>query len=118
MLFMRNGSIFKLLYKIYLHSSQKLSYASFLLCISTVFKIRRFHRKLKIIWSDDATFTKNGLFNISNYHYCKSRDNLMFIVPIRTILFYDKNLNGTKYLKILQNQINPYLDSLPEVEAR
>ncbi|KAJ8939687.1 hypothetical protein NQ318_011734 [Aromia moschata] len=100
----------------------------------------RITRKLffldNIIWSDEAKFTENGVFNRRNSHYwsyynvhpfrernfqeswqfnayCAIRNDGVVVLE-----FYQDNLNGERYLNILRHfQIN-YLDNLPLADYR
>lgn len=84
-----------------------------------------------VLFSDEATFHKNGYVNRHNFHYY-SDINPHFIRPIdhqhrwslnvwvgiidNRILgpyFFDRNVNGDVYLEFLQNDLEDYLDALP-----
>lgn len=85
----------------------------------------------KILWSDEATFTRNKVFNIHNTHFwndenpravrrtnCQYRFSVnlwagiignQLIGPIEM----PNNLNSERYLDFLQNQLAGLLDEVP-----
>lgn len=84
-----------------------------------------------ILWTDEATFNTSGVFNRKNTHYWSSY-NKHLIKPIqrqgrqsvnvwcgiirdRVIgpIFYDRTLNGARYLNLLTNEIWPIINQLP-----
>ncbi|XP_071054645.1 uncharacterized protein [Onthophagus taurus] len=87
-----------------------------------------------IIWSDEAKFTKNGLFNRHNSHYWSDSNPHKFTTSnfqgswqfnvycairndrVVALHFYEENLNGERYLNILRNFDTNYLENLPLVE--
>lgn len=84
-----------------------------------------------ILFTDEAKFTNNGIFNRRNHIYwsennphltVERRDQHIFSVNVwcgilsnRIIgpFFYDSNLNGERYLQFLQNDLEDMLDELP-----
>lgn len=89
----------------------------------------------KIIWTDEAKFSREGIFNRRNEHFwadlnpnvvkemrfqerfsfnvfCLLKDN-----KIRYFI-YDEPLNSAKYLEILRTVLNDFLDDLPLQEYR
>lgn len=84
----------------------------------------------KIIWSDEAKFTKNGIFNRKNQHYWAANNpratsernfqqswsfNVYCSIKfdkIFAIYLYDKTLNGEEYVNIIQNVIRPNVERL------
>ena len=82
----------------------------------------------KIIWTDEAKFTKNGMFNRhywspenlflardTNFQdswsfnvHCSIKDDKLF-----SIQFYEENLTGNRYAEILSTVIEPEMDNLP-----
>lgn len=84
-----------------------------------------------ILFTDEAKFTNNGLFNRNNSIYwakenphltMERRDQHAFSINVwcgiigTKILgpyFYDENLNAERYLFFLQNQLEDFLDDLP-----
>ncbi|KAJ8954596.1 hypothetical protein NQ318_003127 [Aromia moschata] len=89
-----------------------------------------------IIWSDEAKFTKNGVFTRHNSHYWSDYNVHPFrernfqeswqcnaYCAIRNdgvvaLEFYQDNLNGERYLNILRNFEINYLDNLPLADYR
>lgn len=88
----------------------------------------------KILWSDECTFSNNGLFN-RNHHYYWSTENPRNIRENRFqrrfsvnvwcgILngrllgpyFIDGTLNSVRYNQFLRNQLQVYLEQLPLAE--
>lgn len=89
----------------------------------------------KVIWCDEAKFSKNGLFNRHNSHFWSNenphvsreryfQDRWSFNVfcaikddKILALKFYDENLNGERYCHILEEAIRPALHTLRNGEA-
>lgn len=87
-----------------------------------------------VIWTDEAKFCKNGMFNRRNSHFWSDENphmirdvnfqvswqfNVFCAVKNNRILclhFYDENLNSPRYLDILQTVVQPALRNLPEAE--
>jgi len=89
-----------------------------------------------ILFSDEATFYLNGMVNRQNYRYwsdinpCWAEErrrqnnprvnvwcgiyNKKIIGPI----FIEQNLNGERYLELLRNELELFIDELPLVERR
>lgn len=90
----------------------------------------------KIIWSDEAKFCKNGIFNRRNSHYWadenmylfrerRFQDSWSFNVycsiknnRILCLHIYDNNLDGVGYENILRYNLQEALESLPLAEYR
>ncbi|KAJ8963770.1 hypothetical protein NQ317_014477, partial [Molorchus minor] len=88
-----------------------------------------FHRN--VIWTDEARVTSNGIFNRHNRHHWSGHNEHVFqprnmqgrfgfniwigIVGQRMIapFIYDENLNAQRYVNILENIVEPYLEDLP-----
>lgn len=88
-----------------------------------------FHRN--VIWTDEARVTSNGIFNRHNRHRWSDHNEHVFqprnmqgrfgfniwigIVRQRMIgpFIYDENLNAQRYVNILENIVEPYLEDLP-----
>lgn len=84
-----------------------------------------------IIWTDEAKFTKNGIFNRHNSHYWSPENphvvrqrgfqerwqfNVFCAIKNESIFyieFYDDNLNATKYEDLLRNGIQMILNHRP-----
>lgn len=89
----------------------------------------------KIIWCDEAKFTKNGCYNRHNSHFwsnhnpeltretqfqhkwqfnvfCAIKDNNVFFFK-----FYDDNLTSELYLNILQQMVEAAVETMPVREA-
>lgn len=89
-----------------------------------------------ILWSDEANFTNNGVFNRHNHHYWATENQYLykatnfqkswkFNVWVGLInnsivgpYFYDDNLNGDKYVNILRQMEHDFLDNLPLARRR
>lgn len=87
-----------------------------------------------ILWSDESTFTNNGLFNRRNHHHWaeanphlirEARHQTRFSVNVWCGLlgnrvvgpyFIDGTLNGQKYLQFLQTHLTEFLDNLPMIQ--
>lgn len=86
----------------------------------------------KILFTDEAIFNTSGIFNRKNCHYW-SRQNQHKIKAIRKQghqsvyvwcgiikdrvigpVFYDRTLNGQRYHSLLQNEIQPLINELPD----
>lgn len=85
----------------------------------------------KIIWSDEAKFSRNGLFNRKNSHYWADRNphvrrethyqvswsfNVYCAIKDDKVLnvhIYDDNLNGAEYVNIIRNYLGESLENLP-----
>lgn len=90
----------------------------------------------KIIWTDESTFTRNGVWNQRNCHYW-SRLNLhhmketghqyrwavnvwaaihgdQIIGPV----FIDGNLNADKFIQLINGPLAEYVNTLPEEQRR
>lgn len=86
----------------------------------------------KILWSDEAIFNTAGVFNRKNTHYWSDSNKHKIkmiqkqgyksvrvwcgIICDRVIgpIFYDGNMNGQRYLNLLNNEIRQHIDDLPE----
>lgn len=84
-----------------------------------------------ILFTDEAKFTNNGLFNRKNHIYwarenphltVERRDQHVFSINVWCAIlgtkilgpyFYEENLNSERYLLFLQNQLEEMLDDLP-----
>lgn len=85
----------------------------------------------KIIWTDEAKFSRNGLFNWHNSHY-RSPENLFLAREthfqeswsfnvhcaikhdrIFSLHIYEENLTGNGYVNLLTNIIESEMDNLP-----
>lgn len=83
-----------------------------------------------IIWSDEAKFSKRGVHNHRNQHFwatenphlVKQVDNqFQFSVNVFCLLLddqvkwfiYEENLNGNRYLDIITNIVEEFIDNLP-----
>lgn len=89
-----------------------------------------------VIWTDEAKFCKNGLYNRHNSHFWAPenprmirerafQDSWSFNVfcaikndRILCLFFYDENLNSERYLQILRNVVGEALRHLPPEESR
>lgn len=87
-----------------------------------------------VLWSDECTFGKNGVFNRNNHrHWSRQNDHVMVernfqnrfslnvwcgILGERLVgpFFIQGNLNQEKYNSLLRNEISNYLDELPLAE--
>lgn len=85
----------------------------------------------KVLWTDEASFNTAGIFNRKNTHYW-SKTNKHLIKAIKkqgrqTVnvwcgiicdriigpIFFDRSLNGERYLELLRNEIMPLINDLP-----
>lgn len=89
----------------------------------------------KIIWCDEAKFSKNGLFNRHNSHFWADENHHVFRERafqytwnfnvfcaikndrILSLHIYDDNLTGQRYLNIIQNVVVPCLNTLRNEEV-
>lgn len=90
----------------------------------------------KILWTDESTFTNQGIFNRRNKHFYATENPRLF-QEVRPQVRYSLNvwcgmldnkifgpvfirggLNAASYLHILQNDLEEFLDSLPLAELR
>ena len=88
-----------------------------------------FHRK--ILWTDESTFTNQGMFNRKNKHFYATKNPNLY-QEVRTQIRYSVNvwcgilddrilgpffipgnLNAQTYLHFLQTNLEEYLDNLP-----
>lgn len=85
----------------------------------------------KVIWTDESTVTNNGIFNRRNTHYWSQKNPLerktarhqhrfgfnmwagIFGTRIIGPFFYHGNLNSERYLNLLENDVENYLNELP-----
>lgn len=86
----------------------------------------------KVLWTDEASFTTAGIFNRKNTHYW-SKTNKHCVKAIKkqgreTVnvwcgiicdrvigpIFFDRPLNGERYLDLLMNEIQPIVNELPD----
>lgn len=92
---------------------------------------RHEHFSQSILFTDEAKFTNNGLFNRKNHIYwarenphltVERRDQHVFSINVWCAIlgtkilgpyFYEENLNSERYLLFLQNQLEEMLDDLP-----
>lgn len=90
------------------------------------------NREINILWTDEATFSRIGLFNVHNEHYWSSRNphltrrhafqvrftlNVWAGVVNNTVIgphFIEGRLNGNNYLQLLRNVIPELLRGVPE----
>lgn len=88
----------------------------------------------RVIWTDESTFTRNGVWNQRNTHYWARVNphvlketghqyrwavNVWAAVHGDRIIgpvFIDGNLNGEKFLQLLRGPLTNYVNSLPEEE--
>lgn len=84
----------------------------------------------KIIWTDEAKFSKEGIFNRRNSHFWGNQNphvmrprnfqykfsfNVFCLLMGNKLCYhiYDENLNGPRYLEILRTVVTNFLDNLP-----
>lgn len=84
----------------------------------------------KIIWTDEAKFNNEGLFNRKNCHIWRSENphrkrqrnpqnkfsfNVFALLMNNKVRYYiyEENLNTEKFLEILRNFVSEFLDELP-----
>lgn len=89
----------------------------------------------KIIWTDEAKFSEEGVFNRQNLHHWSDQNphvirktnvqrkfsfNVFCMILDNMICYhiYDGNLNSVKYLEILQVVVGDFLDNLPLATLR
>ena len=89
----------------------------------------------KIIWTDEAKFSREGIFNRKNEHFWSDQNpnfvkemgfqekfsfNVFCLLKYNNITFliYDEPLNSDKYLQILRTVVNQFLENLPLEEYR
>lgn len=88
----------------------------------------------RVLWSDECTFGKNGVFNRNNHRHWSTENNHVVvqhnfqnrfsvnvwcgILGDRLVgpFFVEGNLNQEKYNNLLRNEIGDYLDELPLAE--
>lgn len=89
-----------------------------------------------ILWSDESNFSNRGMFNRKNRHYW-SRENLMRYLPgnpqrrfsinvwcgligskIVGPVFYEGTLTGERYLQLLRNTMENFLDTVNLAERQ
>lgn len=88
-----------------------------------------------IIWTDEAKFMKNGLYNRHNSHFWSEENphvvresnfqdlwkfNVFCGIKNDSVIwyhFYNENLNGERYVEILNNVVGPVVRNMPEREA-
>lgn len=89
-----------------------------------------------IMWTDESTFTRNGIWNRQNLRYWSRQNPYQFhesshqyrfslnvwagiygnqiIGPI----FIDGNLNAAKFLELLEGPVSEYIEELPIAQSR
>ncbi|GBN26204.1 Zinc finger protein 45 [Araneus ventricosus] len=89
-----------------------------------------------IIWTDEACFSRNGMFNRQNIHNW-SLENPRYAVEVRHQLrwsitvwcgifndkligpaFYEETLTGQRYMELLQDVITDFVENLPLQQLR
>lgn len=87
----------------------------------------------KVIWTDEAKFTREGIFNTRNNHFWADNNPHMirersfqqqFSLNVYCLLkdgrlnykIYDNNLNGERYVDILNSTVIDFLEDLPIAE--
>lgn len=84
-----------------------------------------------ILWTDESNFSNSGMYNTKNHHY-SSKENLLLVHPrhaqvrfsftnvwcgligsrIVGPFFYEGTLTGERYIQILTEILNNFLDDL------
>lgn len=84
----------------------------------------------RIIWTDEAKFSKEGIFNRRNLHNWAQQNphavresnfqnkfsfNVFCLLVDNTFKYhiYEENLNSNKYMEILRTVVDTFIDSLP-----
>lgn len=84
----------------------------------------------KIIWTDEAKFSREGIINRHNLHHWSTenphlkRDNhfqnqfgfnvfCLLMNNQYSFIIYDYNLTGERYVEILRGVVSPFLENLP-----
>lgn len=87
----------------------------------------------RIIWTDESKFTKEGVINRHNSHIWADENpfkirttnsqykfcfNVFALLMTNRVYFfiYDQNLNGERYVDILRNQVENFLENIPLAE--
>lgn len=104
-------------------------------CEDLLIKIQEHDRFLEnIIWTDEAKFCQQGVYNGRNRHFwayenphmvLEIENQVQFSINVFCLVMnqevhyfmYDDNLNGAKYLEILQNTVETFLENLPLARA-
>lgn len=84
----------------------------------------------RIIWTDEAKFAQVGVFNRRNRHFWAAanphlifevENQIQFSINVFCLVMdnrlhwfmYDENLNEDKYLEIINNVVQDFVDNLP-----